>query len=75
MKYKICVFSFKSGRLKKSFKNENIEVETPEKNKNSIFFLIKFLLTSNTDLYHFFLPKSYIIGSIMTYLSSKKKKL
>ena len=71
--YEICVFAFKSGRLIKLFKDEKIEVEILEQNKNSFFFFIKFLLTTNTDIYHFFLPKSYIIGSIMTYFSSKKK--
>jgi len=72
-KYKICIFAFKSGRLRQLFINENIEVSIPKQNKNGIFFLIKFLLTNTTDFYHFFLPKAYIIGSLMTFFSSKKK--
>lgn len=71
--YDICIFAFKGGRLIKSFKEEKIDVEIPKHKKSSIFVFIKFLFTTNTDLYHFFLPKSYIIGSLMTYFSSKKK--
>ena len=40
-KYKICIFAFKSGRLRQLFINENIEVSIPKQNKNGIFFFNK----------------------------------
>ncbi len=39
----------------------------------SIFRFIFFLIVNKTDIYHFFLPKSYILGGLLTILSKKKK--
>lgn len=72
-KYQICIFSFKSGRLKKFFIEQDIEVKFPETHNNNVIFFLKFLFNTNTDLYHFFLPKAYIIGGLLTFFSSKKK--
>lgn len=71
--YKINIFAFKSGRLEKLFRKENILVVIPKKNMNSFLVLLNFLFKNTTDIYHFFLPKSYIIGGLMTFFTSKKK--
>lgn len=72
-KYSIGVFSFSSGRLLSLFNKEKVSVTIPKGNENSIICLIKYLLKNDTDCYHFFLPKSYLIAGFLTFFSVKKK--
>ncbi len=68
----IKIFSFSDGILSREFRKEGIEI-TIGNNGYSILKLISFLIKNDTHIYHFFLPKSYIIGGILTLLSKKKK--
>lgn len=72
-KYKISIFSFSSGQLKKHFLKFNVSLKICNYPGFRIFSLILFLLKNEADIYHFFLPKSYIIGGILTFFSRKKK--
>ena len=72
-KYYVNIFAFKSGRLVDLFLKEGVIVTFPKPNQNSLLFFLKFIFETETDLYHFFLPKSYIIAGIVTYFSKKKK--
>ena len=72
-KYSVNIFAFKSGRLNYLFLKEGVNVIIPKPNQNSLLFFLRFILRSRADLYHFFLPKSYIIAGIATYFSKKKK--
>ena len=72
-KYNISIFSFETGQLEKQFLEYNINLKICKYPGFRIFSLILFLLTNKADIYHFFLPKSYIIGAILTFFSKKKK--
>ena len=71
--YDIKVFSFSGGSLEKEFKKQGINLKCGNNKFTSIFQLMLFLILNKTDVYHFFLPKSYIIAGILTFLSKKKK--
>ena len=71
--YDIRLFSFNSGRMYHSFSSLNIKLHIGKKSIPGFINLIFFLLKNKTDLYHFFLPKSYIVGGILTFFSKKKK--
>tara|TARA_B100000886_G_scaffold58559_1_gene36093 strand:+ start:933 stop:2024 length:1092 start_codon:yes stop_codon:yes gene_type:complete len=72
-KYDLNIFAFKGGRLIDLFLKEGVIVTFPKPRQNKLLFFFKFIFKSKADLYHFFLPKSYIIGGIATYFSKKKK--
>ena len=72
-KYDLNIFAFKGGRLIDSFLKERVMLTFPKPYQNSLLFFLKFIFKSKTDLYHFFLPKAYIIAGIATYFSKKKK--
>ena len=72
-KYCISIFSFSSGQLEKKFLKLNVSLKTCNYPGFKIFNLIFFLLKNKADIYHFFLPKSYIIGGLLTYFINKKK--
>ena len=72
-KYCISIFSFSSGQLEEQFLKLNVKLKTCKYPGFGIFSLIFYLLKNKADLYHFFLPKSYIIAGILTYFSNKKK--
>ena len=71
-KYDLNIFAFKSGRLFDLFLKEGVIVTFPKPHQNKLLFFFKFIFKSKADLYHFFLPKSYILGGIATYFSKKK---
>ena len=71
--YDINIFCFEDGRLRENFEKNNITVYYPKFKKLYFFSFILFLFKNNTDIYHFFLPKAYIVGSIFTFFSKKKK--
>ena len=71
--YEINLFCFEDGKLRKYFEKNNIKVFYPKFKKFNLFSLIFFLYKNNPDIYHFFLPKSYIIGAFLTFFSKKKK--
>ena len=71
--YVINIFCFKDGKLRTLFEEQKISLNFPKNNIFSIFYFINFLFNNKTDLYHFFLPKSYILGGIFTIFSKKKK--
>ena len=75
--FEIKLFAFRSGELLSTLKKCGIDVTVAKGNSLifDFFQLAKFILYNNTDIYHFLLPKSYIIGSLLTFLSSKKKIL
>lgn len=73
IKYCIRVFSFRDGRLRPLFDKQKINLIIPKDNENSLLCFLKYLLKNDTDCYHFFLPKSYLIAGFFTYFSSKKK--
>ncbi len=71
-KYNISIFAFSSGGLFRKFKESGAELFIC----NNLFSAIKFiffLIFNKTDIYHFFLPKSYLLGGFLTLFSSKKK--
>lgn len=70
--YKISLFSFSSGSMNDLFKKENINIVTGKKYFGLISFLI-FIFKNKADIYHFFLPKSYIIGASLTFFLDVKK--
>ena len=72
-KYELNIFAFKSGRLIDLFLKEGVIVNCPKPFQNTFLFFLKFIFNLRTDVYHFFLPKSYIMGGIATYFSKKKK--
>ena len=72
-KYDLNIFAFKGGRLIDLFLKEEVIVTFPKPHQNKLLFFFKFMFKSKADLYHFFLPKSYIIAGIATYFSKKKK--
>ena len=71
--YEINLFCFEDGKLRKYFEKNNIKVFYPKFKKFNLFSFIFFLFKNNPDIYHFFLPKSYIIGAFLTLFSKKKK--
>ena len=72
-KYYISIFSFCDGRLKSLFDKEKVKIKVPKDNENSLVCFIKYLFKNDTDCYHFFLPKSYLVGGFLTFFSTKKK--
>ena len=72
-KYKVKLLCFKKGKLHKYFLKEKVEVFSLSKGLFSFIFLIKFLIKNKTDIYHFFLPKSYILCSLILIFSKVKK--
>ena len=72
-KYRISIFAFSSGQLEKKFLRLNVSLKTCNYLGFKIFKLIFFLLKNKADIYHFFLPKSYIIGGLLTYFLNKRK--
>tara|TARA_X000000950_G_scaffold288214_2_gene403925 strand:- start:13682 stop:14758 length:1077 start_codon:yes stop_codon:yes gene_type:complete len=72
-KFKIEIFCFKKGVLFNDFKKENIKIISANNNFFSFIFLMFYLLLNNSQLYHFILPKSYILGAILSIFSKKKK--
>ena len=71
--YRIEVFSFKSGALVQKFKDQKIKIHTANNNFFSFFLLLFYLISNTSHIYHFILPKSYILCGFLTYLSKKKK--
>ena len=71
-KYTISIFSFSSGQLEEKFLRLNVKLKTCNYPGFRIFNLILFLLKNKADIYHFFLPKSYIVGGLLTYFLNKK---
>ena len=71
--YKIQVFSFAKGSLENDFRKLGINVKCGTNRFSSIIELIFFLICNKTDIYHFFLPKSYLIAGFLTFFSKKKK--
>lgn len=71
--FEINIFAFSSGELLPKFKSLGVRVTFGQNNFFSIFRFIHFLIFNKTDIYHFFLPKSYIIGGLFTIFSKKKK--
>ena len=71
--FKINIFSFSSGELLPKFKSLGVTVTFGQNNFFSIFKLIYFLIFNKTDIYHFFLPKSHILGGLLTIFSKKKR--
>ena len=72
-KFNIEIFCFKRGVLFDDFKKENIEIISSNNNFFSLINLLFYLLFNNSQLYHFILPKSYILCAIFTIFSKKKK--
>ncbi len=72
-RYSISIFSFASGQLKKHFSKFNVNLKISNIPGFGILNLIFFLIKNKADIYHFFLPKSYIIGEIFTFFSNKRK--
>ena len=72
-RYSISIFSFASGQLKKHFSKFNVNLKISNIPGFGILNLIFFLIRNKADIYHFFLPKSYIIGGIFTFFSNKRK--
>lgn len=70
--YDITLFSFKTGSMFKDFKKEKINLHIGGENLGIVKFIL-FLIFNKTNIYHFFLPKSYILGGILTFFSKKKK--
>ena len=71
--YKIQVFSFLKGSLENDYRKLGISVKCGTNKYLSIIELIFFLILNKTDIYHFFLPKSYLIAGLLTFFSKKKK--
>lgn len=70
--YEINIFSFGHGALSDSFKSQKIKIFFG----NGILSYLKFfyfLIINQTDIYHFLLPKSYIVGGVATFFIKKKK--
>jgi len=70
--YDITLFAFKSGNMLEDFKKQKVKLYVG----GGSFVIIKFvlfLIFNKTNIYHFFLPKSYILGGILTFFSQKKK--
>ena len=72
-KFDIKIFSFSGGSLENEFRDQGVVLKCGKNKFLSIFQLIYFLISNPTDVYHFFLPKSYIIGATLTFFSKKKK--
>ncbi len=71
--YKVEVFSFLGGSLETNYRELGVSVRCGTNKFLSIIEFIFFLITNKTDIYHFFLPKSYLIGGFLTFFSKKKK--
>ena len=71
--YQIRLLCFQKGKLYKYFKKEKIEIISLTNNFFSFISLIKFLIKNKTDIYHFFLPKAYILCSLILIFSKAKK--
>ena len=72
-KHRISIFCFSSGQLEEEFLRLNVKIKICNYPGFRILSLIFFLLKHKADIYHFFLPKSYIIGGLLTYFINKKK--
>ena len=72
-KFEIEIFSFKRGLLLNDFKKENIKIISADNNFFSFIFLVFYLFFNKSQIYHFILPKSYIIVAILSFFSKKKK--
>ena len=72
-KFDIKIFSFSGGSLENEFRDQGVVLKCGKNKFLSIFQLIYFLISNPTDVYHFFLPKSYIIGATLPFFSKKKK--
>tara|TARA_B100000989_G_scaffold286838_1_gene255897 strand:+ start:2092 stop:3105 length:1014 start_codon:yes stop_codon:yes gene_type:complete len=71
--YNVEVFSFLGGSLENNYRELGVSVRCGTNKFFSVIELIFFLITNKTDIYHFFLPKSYLIGGFLTFFSKKKK--
>lgn len=72
-KYEISIFSFSDGTLYNDFLKLKINIKVNKIFGFGLLSLIFFLIKNKTDIYHFFLPKSYILGGVLTFFSKKKK--
>ena len=72
-KYKISIFAFSSGNLLSKFRGPGVKITYGNNKFFSVLKLAFFLFSNDTDIYHFFLPKAYLIGGLFTYFSKKKK--
>ena len=72
-KYEISIFSFSDGTLHNDFLKLKINIKVNKIFGFGLLSLIFFLIKNKTDIYHFFLPKSYILGGVLTFFSKKKK--
>tara|TARA_B100000579_G_C22812304_1_gene845910 strand:+ start:75 stop:1127 length:1053 start_codon:yes stop_codon:yes gene_type:complete len=72
-RFYLNLYVFSLGDLKPHFENLNIKINFCKFKYLQIFHFLIFLIFNKTDIYHFFLPKSYILGGIFTYFSKKKK--
>ena len=72
-KLHIEIFCFKKGLLFNDFKKEGLNIISANNNFFSIPLLLFYLLSNNSQIYHFILPKSYILGAVLTIFSKKKK--
>ncbi len=71
--YKVEVFSFLGGSLETNYRELGVSVKCGSNKFLSVIELIFFLITNKTDIYHFFLPKSYLVAGFLTFFSKKKK--
>ncbi len=71
--FEIEIFCFDGGSLQNEFLKEKIKITFGQNKIFSYFQLIFFLFTNKSSLYHFILPKSYIICGILSFFSKKKK--
>ncbi len=72
-KFIVEIFCFKKGELINDFKKQKVNIISEENSFFPIIPLIKYLLSNDSEIYHFILPKAYILGGIFTIFSKKKK--
>ena len=72
-RFSIDIFCFRKGKLYNDFLKQKVNIITGNNNFFSFWVLVYYLLKNQNDIYHFFLPKTYIICSFLTIFSKKKK--
>ena len=72
-RFSIDIFCFRKGKLYNDFLKQKVNIITGNNSFFSFWVLVYYLLKNQNDIYHFFLPKTYIICSFLTIFSKKKK--